>query len=348
MLSGFPERARTALRFFRRDGRSTAAMEFAFVAPVIVIILLGVYELCNAAIVYEEVQNAAHSIPASASNLAVLGTGATELTYAQIQLAESEVWAEIPQLRSGLQNGGLSVTITSVTFIPTLPPAAPKSQTPQPKSTCTPSLTTTCPYTPTVVWSVSYAGGLNGASRNITSASVYRSCTGAPTVSNQANATVEYTDPKSGVISYPALPGGLNNEAAQTSTLTKSKTVVFWTPSDLASLPTYSVAQNDPNWAPPSPILVVDVHLKYLPIFGLFLRSGIDFYGTGLFPVRSVQASEVNQTTGAVTALTLSEQFTTLQDDATDAANGVIPNATSGTYCINTSAYLNPSATSTS
>jgi Flp pilus assembly protein TadG len=319
----------TRLRRLRRDRRSTAAMEFALVATPLVILMLGVYELCNAAIVYEEVQNAAHSIPASASNLAVQSdTGATSLTYQQIQLAASEIWAEIPELRTGLQNGTYAVTVTSVTFIPTLPPTPPKTQTVTPTSSCNPSKSPQklCTYTPTVVWSVAYTGGKSGR----TPATALRSCTGAPTAKNQANATVYYaTTP-----SYVLLPGGLNSYAPQ-STKTAASTVATWTASDLTSLPTWFVANPDPILAPPSPILVVDVHLKYTSVLGLFIHSGVDFYGTGFFPVRSVQAATAGSS--GSTALSLSQQFTTLVEDSSDES---LSGAPTSSYCVNTSNYL--------
>jgi hypothetical protein len=325
------------IRRLRRDIASTAAMEFAFVAPIIVIIGLGVYEICNAVIIYEEVQNAAHSIPGSASNLAVQSTGATALSYAEIQLAESEIWAEIPELRSGFESGAISVSMTSVTFLKTL-------------STCTPTQTShsSCDYTPTVAWSVAYTGGDSTGTKVTASANTIRSCTGAPSVSGQANA--ELTTNASS-----AVPGGLNNETPQSSGIKASKTAVRWTNSDLTSLPTYSVAEPDQNWAAPSPILVVDVHMKYTPIFGLFLQNGIDFYGTGLYPVRSVQAAQSTTTNGTTTttALSVSQQFTTILNDATtdgatpaDITDGTIPSATAGTYCINTSSNLSPAAQS--
>jgi len=330
----------------RRDRMSTAAMEFAFVAPIIVIIALGVYEVCNAAIIYEQVQNAAHSIPASASNLAEQSagsasasngaqqyTGATALSYAQIQLAESEIWGEIPELRSGFESGSISVTMTSVAFIKTL-------------STCTPTQTAhaSCTYTPTVAWSVAYTGGDSATSV----ANTIRSCNGAPNVSGQANAALTAS-------AASAVPGGLNNETPQSSGIKASATAASWSNQDLTALPTYAVAEPDPNWAPPSPILVVDVHLKYTPIFGLFLRNGIDFYGTGLYPVRSVQAAQSTTANGVTTtsALGLSQQYTTiLNDSATDGATsgditaGIIPGVASSTYCINTSANLSPAAQS--
>jgi Flp pilus assembly protein TadG len=309
-----------------RDLRSTAAMEFAFIAPVMVVLLLGSCEITNAVIVYEEVQNSAHSIPSSASNLAVQINGSTSLTYAQIQLAASEVWAQIPELRYGLQDGTKSVTISSVTFLPTLPPASALA-TKNGQATCTPSKVgpVTCNYTPTVIWSVTYAGGDSGRTFSLTS---FRSCTGAPSVAGQANAK----EANAAGTAFVTVPGGLNNKVTS-----ETGGAGAWQPTDLTSLPTLAVAEPDPYLAAPSPVIVVDVHLKYTSVLGLFLKAGADFYGSGFFPVRSVQASYVNGG-GSTTALTLSQQFTTIANDATLTA------APAGSYCVNTSGNLNPSA----
>ncbi len=329
------------------DGKSAAAMEFAFIAPVLVIIVLGVYEICNAAIIYEQVQNAAHSIPASASNLAAeaggsLGpqvyTGQTALTYDQIQLAASEIWAEIPELRSGFQNGAASVTISSITFIPTIPPTAPTTQTVKPATVCNPVKSSVyCSYTPTVIWSVAYTGGNTSDGHGNFATPVIRSCTGAPTVGTQKNASVYYSTGAA----YVTLAGGLNSEAPP-STNTAAATVPTWVASDLTSLPTFFVANPDPLLAAPSPILVVDVRLTYIPVFGLFLKNGLTFYGTGFFPVRSVEAATASATT--TTVLTLSQQFTSIIDDATDGANGVIPGPPTSSYCLNIGHGLTPYA----
>jgi Flp pilus assembly protein TadG len=336
LLMRRPARRRPAWRFWR-DRRSTAALEFAFIAPVLVVMLLGTFEIANAALVYEEVQNAAHSIPASVSNLAVQGDGSTSLTYAQIQLAASEIWAEIPELRTGFQDGTKSITISSVTFIQQYPVAPPAQQTVQPAKSCTPNSAskTLCTYTPTVVWSVGYTGGDSG---RVFGSTVLRSCTGAPNVSPQTNALVEYTS-SNGTISYNLLPGGLNNEAPPSANINNASEP-RWATSDLTSLPTYNDADPDPYLAAPSPILVVDVHLQYHPIFGLFIKSpGIDFYASGLWPVRSVK-TDVTNSNGTLTALTLSEQFTTLTPDSTLSA------APTSSYCVNSSPYLYPAAES--
>ncbi len=144
--------------------RSVAALEFALVAPILVILLFAVYDLSDALITYQEVYNAAHSIPASASSLAVTGgtNGATNLTYQQVQLAASEIWAQIPALRSGFRDSSKSVTISSIVFELTNPACVPSASPP-----------VQCSYTPFVVWSVAYIGGDSGRAFNNT----LRSCT---------------------------------------------------------------------------------------------------------------------------------------------------------------------------
>jgi len=337
------------LRELLRDVRSAAALEFAFVAQILLALLLGVFEIANAALVYEQLQNAAHTMPASASNLAVSGTGATVLSYSQIQLVESEIWAEVPELRTGFEDGTKSITMSSVAFIQTYPqtPTVAVSGT-APSQFCNPTVpatggapTHTCQYTPTVVWSVAYAGGNSGRSFNT---GVVRSCTGVASASNQQNATVVYANPGTPTTySYKVLPGGLNNASPPSGTVSPK-----WSASDLTSLPTFAVANPDPNVAAPSPVLVVDIHLRYKPIFGLFIPApGIDFYATGFWPVRSVQSATINPTSGLTTAQNLSQQFTTIVDDASDASAGTLAGAPGGTYCINNSPYLNPGATST-
>jgi Flp pilus assembly protein TadG len=133
------------------DRRGVAALEFALVFPLMIALLFGVYELSEPMIIYQEVYAAAHSIPASASSIAVQADGSTSLTYAQVQFEASTIFAEIPALRAGQQGqGGLTgVTISSVVFEPTT-------------AGCTPSASNRCSYTPNVAWSVAYTGGDSG------------------------------------------------------------------------------------------------------------------------------------------------------------------------------------------
>jgi Flp pilus assembly protein TadG len=134
------------------DLRGVAALEFALVLPLMLALLFGVYELSEPMIINQEVYDAAHSIAASASSLAVQADGSTSLTYAQVQFEASTIFAEIPALRAGHQGhgaGDTGVTVSAVVFEPTT-------------SGCVPGPGITCTYTANVVWSVAYTGGDSG------------------------------------------------------------------------------------------------------------------------------------------------------------------------------------------
>jgi hypothetical protein len=190
-------------RRWQADHRSAAALEFALVAPLLIMLAGGVYDLCQAVLIYNEVTNAATMIADSASSAAVNLDGSTALSYDEVQLAESGIWSDIPELRNGLQAGQVkSITITSVDF--------------EPPSTCTTG--SNCnPYTAYVMWSVSYNGGPSGASF----ANNIRTC--SPTGVNSdglggekqvaastglSASTATYTLPVAGLTSYQPDPTG--------------------------------------------------------------------------------------------------------------------------------------------
>lgn len=259
----------------RRDHQGVAALEFALVLPLLIVLVFGVYELSEPMILYQEVYSAAHSIPSSASSLAVQADASTSLTYAQVQFEASAIFAEIPALRAGLQNGAKSVTISSVVFEPT-------------NSTCETAATKLCFYKPNVVWSVAYTGGDSG----MTFEPKLRHC-----------GILQQTNPGQGTVG------------------------------DLTSLPTLKVTWPDPALAPPDPILVVDVHLRYQPLLLRFTRTPIDFWATGYWPVRSVKASTVG-TDGSAVPLRSDQQYTTLTG---------LSGAPPGSYCVNGNYPLIPS-----
>jgi hypothetical protein len=274
------------------ERRSAAAMEFAMVAPLLVVLLFGVYDLSTALIYYEEVYNAAHSIAASVSNQAVVTSGPNEgvnsLTFSQVQQAESMLWGEIPPLRADIQDGVKSITISSIVFESTVAGTNPPAGT---------------NYVPVVVWSEAYAGGTSGRSFQSSNSSINlaqpyypvgsqtRSYTPiivatAPLRSCSATATIP--------AAYPAIYGSLNQTAANAGSS-----------GDLTNMRTTNIAYPDPTIAPPAPILVVDVHLHYSPPIGLFLSGGLDLWVSAYWPVRSVKAS-------ASTTYPLYQEFTTM------------------------------------
>ncbi len=217
----------------RRDERGIAAIEFAMVLPVMILFVIAVFDVSKAMILNQQVYNAAHTIPIMASIQAVQSDKSTSLTVAQVQQSMSAIYAEMPWIRAGIENGNRSVTMTSVVFQPTV-------------ANCVSSPTVTCTYAPHVAWSVPYS---------------------------DANAK--------GFLQVLRACGTL-----------KQTTPAAWVESDLTSLPTANVAN-------PDPILVVDVHYQYLPLFYSFLTGPVNFWASGLWPVRSVAptATLINQYT---------------------------------------------------
>jgi Flp pilus assembly protein TadG len=326
-------------RFLATDRRSVAALEFVLVAPILVILLFGVYDISTGMIFYEETYNTAHSIAASVSSLAVnQETGATALTFNQVQQAASEIWGGIPSLRADTQDGIKSVTISSVVFEKTSTSAS-----------CGTNGATPC-YSPVVVWSEIYAGGDShraflqpgqpGSAGAGTAASstdfvinpLYytpvATGTGEPgTLATQSSATsstpiVQAYAPlrsctSASISASSTSPGG----ASVPSSLTQTPTLVgqlnqtlpnAGNSSDLTNLRTLNLTDIPPSTtnpvAGPSPIIVVDVHLQYQPVIGFFVQTPIDFWVNAYWPVRSVQTT----VTGTTTALSLYQQFTTL------------------------------------
>jgi Flp pilus assembly protein TadG len=125
--------------------RAVAALEFALVAPVIAIMIFGVFDISKALILRQEVINAAHSISLIASFKAVQPNGTTALSVADVQAVESDIFAEIPWLRSGVEHGNTSVTLSGLEF--TANPA---------DKGCVVYVSCTSDWTPKVAWSVPY------------------------------------------------------------------------------------------------------------------------------------------------------------------------------------------------
>jgi Flp pilus assembly protein TadG len=123
--------------------RAVAALEFALVAPVIAIMIFSVFDISKALILRQEVINAAHSISLIASFKAIQPNGTTTLSVDDVREAESDIFAEIPWLRSGVEHGNTSVTLSGVEFTGT--PAG-----------CVVYVSCSNAWTPQVAWSVPY------------------------------------------------------------------------------------------------------------------------------------------------------------------------------------------------
>lgn len=306
--------------------RSSASLEFVLVLPVLILLFFGVYDISETVLVYQEVYNAAHTIAASASNLAVQADGSTSLTYPQAQLVESEIWGDLPTLRGYFQDGTKSVTLSSIVFEPTFTTA-----------TCQQSSASNPCYVPVVVWSVVYKGGDSGRSfqtSTYTTPTIYfnQTPTGAGTSystgngvntcgsTHQANSTGSYSC-YSGVVQPTS--GPMRNCVGLATSPVSSKiygslnqtTPITGSASDLTNLRTSNLTDVASTLAPPSPILLVDVNLTYTPPLGPFVTKTVSFASTSVnfwvnayWPVRSVQATIAESTT----PLTLYNQFTSL------------------------------------
>lgn len=289
-----PPRPKTPrVQQFGGDRRSTAALEFALIAPILILLFFGVYDISDAMLTYQEVFTAARTIAASASNISVQGSnGATKLYYGQVQLEASGIFADMPTVRDGFHVGIKSITISSIDF------EVAANQT-----SCT--LGVSCNYNAYVVWSAAYAGPPSPAAASFTPA--LRSCA-TETISNGV-ATLNAASALSQVGPSAGAPG------------------------DLTTIRTAKVTTPDVYPAPPDPIIVVDVHYQYVPVFNLFIKKPVDFWANGYWPLRSVQATQLTDVNGTetFTAVATDQQFTGLVATGTTAANGAT------TYAINAS-----------
>ena len=222
-------RALAGLRMSWRDRRGVAAVEFALLSPIGILLLIGTVDLTRGIIFQQQVYRAAHSIPILASSIAVQPNRATSLTVAQVQQSLSAIFADIPLLRSA--NAGVAGAImTSVDFT-------------QQSSSCQPATQSPCAAHPFVAWSVAYTPPAGRSATGVVFDGLTRLC----------------------------------GQLAQVSPTQASEGV-------LTALRTAAVDIPVPALGP---LLVVDVHYRYTPIFFSVLTGPIDFWASGYWPTRS-------------------------------------------------------------
>jgi hypothetical protein len=127
---------------------AVAALEFGLLAPVMVVMLIGVFNLAKIAVLWEQVWSASRSIAESATTLAIVTNSATAtptpcgpppgssppgsswLCYSQADEALSAVYAEIPWVAAGIASGNykgtgqlppntVTAVLSSVNLVPT-------------------------------------------------------------------------------------------------------------------------------------------------------------------------------------------------------------------------------------
>jgi Flp pilus assembly protein TadG len=290
---------------FMRDRASVAALELAIVAPLMLILLAGVYDLSEAAIIRAEIYDAADAIVASASNEAVQSDDSTALTYDQVQQVESSIWGLVPSLRTGQKTVAVaSITLTSVQFFP---------DTTKP---CT--YATACSYLADVVWSESYVG------------------TGAA----GSGSTFDYADPitqqkAAGCASYYTTQA--QDQVPPTTQLSGYQNVTkFRTLGVVTDNAIVNPGGHAWDEAGVSPMLAIALQYTYTPLFGSFLTGPYTFWVDAYWPVRNVKT--MSATMGSQNGVVFSEvpldfQFTTLigtPSNLTPSGTDVNPNA----YCV--------------
>lgn len=106
-----------------RDRQAVAALEFALVAPLLVVMFWGVYDFARALIAWEETCAAAQQIAQAAEKLSVTtGSSLTSLTSTQMQDAMTTIYAAMPGLNlgnsSGSMTGAFAVTLSGIAYTP--------------------------------------------------------------------------------------------------------------------------------------------------------------------------------------------------------------------------------------
>ena len=133
MTPAFPPR----LNAFRRDRAAATAVEFAFVAPVLVLLALGGADLTRYVVATERIEQAANTI-----GQMITENSSGAVNYIDLQFYHDSAMVTFPDVLSDAATQGvawwsdISITMSSVSFAPT-------------PATCT----SNCTYVPTMVWS---------------------------------------------------------------------------------------------------------------------------------------------------------------------------------------------------
>jgi hypothetical protein len=158
----------------RLNRRAVAGLEFALVAPVLAIMLLGVFDGARALVAWQQTENAAQAVAQAAEKLAVTpGRTTTSLTYQQMQNAMTTIYAEMPGLSRGFGNGVFpgpySVTLSEIEYYPTCKYTVFGGQ---PPAGC--GFSATNPQIPYTLWSTFLQPPYGGGS--LVTSNVQRAC----------------------------------------------------------------------------------------------------------------------------------------------------------------------------
>jgi Flp pilus assembly protein TadG len=130
----------------RKDRLGGPALEFAIVAPVMVMLLLGGLDASDALLTWRRVATAAREIAIIATEMSVQPDLTTVLTPAQAYQASTAIYALFPQLKSPANTARYSVTLSAIVFTATPPGCDPAAN---------------CVYTASTAWSYALPMGQN-------------------------------------------------------------------------------------------------------------------------------------------------------------------------------------------
>ena len=99
------------------DRSGMPAIEFALIAPVMLTILAGSYDVTQILIAMRQVTSTAQGIVQIATEQAVQPDQSNALTVDQAKQAMTAIYAMIPRLRTGADTSQYSVTLSAVVFV---------------------------------------------------------------------------------------------------------------------------------------------------------------------------------------------------------------------------------------
>ena len=123
-----------------RSRRGVAGLEFAMLAPLLISIIAGLYDLTTAYIAWERLNLCVQSVDQIATSQAARATATNTLTFAQATTAASSIYAYLPDTLTAAAPP-FGVTISSVVMTPTVA-----------------GCITNCTYSAHVAWSGIYQG----------------------------------------------------------------------------------------------------------------------------------------------------------------------------------------------
>jgi Flp pilus assembly protein TadG len=99
-------------------------LEFAAIAPLLLLMIIGAFDIARAITIWQQTMSAAQDVAISAQSLAVQPDSSTSLTDTQGTLAMTTIYGAMPQIKSGLYSGIYSVTLSGINYSSAATPVA--------------------------------------------------------------------------------------------------------------------------------------------------------------------------------------------------------------------------------